>query len=84
MIALRSSVPRVWQAVLSAALDRSGWPTLKPSRAELDLLDSLAVQQWFSEQQPDVVVLAAAKVGGIRANAAYPNDFLLENQYRPM
>ena len=67
-------------SAISRALDRSGYSQqLKPSRAELDLLDSLAVQQWFSEQQPDVVVLAAAKVGGIHANATYPGDFLLEN-----
>ena len=67
-------------SAISRALDRSGYSQqLKPSRAELDLLDSLAVQQWFSEQQPDVVVLAAAKVGGIHANATYPADFLLEN-----
>ena len=67
-------------SAISRALDRSGYnQQLKPSRAELDLLDSLAVQQWFSEQQPDVVVLAAAKVGGIHANATYPGEFLLEN-----
>jgi len=37
------------------------------------------VQQWFNGHQPTVVVLAAAKVGGIYANATYPADFLLEN-----
>ncbi len=52
---------------------------LTASRAELDLLDPAAVQRWFAEHQPDVVVLAAAKVGGIAANASYPADFLLEN-----
>ena len=39
----------------------------------------MAVQQWFSEHQPNVVVLAAAKVGGIHANNTYPAEFLLEN-----
>ena len=34
---------------------------------------------WFAEQQPTVVVLSAAKVGGIQANSSYPADFLLEN-----
>ena len=34
---------------------------------------------WFAENQPTVVVLAAAKVGGIAANSAYPADFLLDN-----
>ena len=67
-------------SAISRALERSGYhKQFKPSRAELDLVDPIAVQQWFSEQQPDVVVLAAAKVGGIYANNTYPADFLLEN-----
>ena len=65
---------------ISRALECAGYhQQLKPSRAELDLLDPLAVQQWFSEHQPTVVVLAAAKVGGIHANNSYPAEFLLEN-----
>ena len=67
-------------SAISRALERSGYnQQLKPSRQELDLLDLLAVQRWFSEHQPTVVVLAAAKVGGIQANNSYPADFLLEN-----
>ena len=67
-------------SAISRALDRAGYhQQLKPSRAELDLLDPAAVQQWFREHQPTVVVLAAAKVGGIHANNTYPGDFLLEN-----
>jgi len=42
-------------------------------------LDGAAVERWFAQHQPSVVVLAAAKVGGIHANATYPADFLLEN-----
>ena len=52
---------------------------LTADRAELDLTDPVAVSAWFKSQRPDVVVLAAAKVGGILANATYPADFLLEN-----
>ena len=37
------------------------------------------MQRWFSEHTPTVVVLAAAKVGGIQANNSYPADFLLDN-----
>jgi GDP-L-fucose synthase len=37
------------------------------------------VEAWFAKHQPTVVVLAAAKVGGIQANSSYPADFLLEN-----
>ena len=62
------------------ALQRSGYgQILTASRTELDLLAGPAVERWFAEHQPSVVVLAAAKVGGIHANATYPADFLLEN-----
>ena len=67
-------------SAISRALERAGYlQQLKPSRQELDLLDPAVVQQWFAEHQPSVVVLAAAKVGGIYANNIYPVDFLLEN-----
>ena len=49
-----------------------GGALITATRAELDLLDAVAVQRWFAEQRPTVVVLAAAKVGGIHANSAYP------------
>lgn len=49
------------------------------SRAQLDLTDQAAVQAWFKAQRPDIVVLAAAKVGGIGANATQPVAFLTEN-----
>ncbi|MEB3259477.1 MAG: NAD-dependent epimerase/dehydratase family protein, partial [Cyanobacteriota bacterium] len=67
-------------SAVSRALHRTGYnQQLIPSRQELDLLNLLAVQSWFAEHQPNVVVLAAAKVGGIHANSIYPADFLLEN-----
>lgn len=47
--------------------------------AELDLKDRDAVFEFFAEQQPQYVVLAAAKVGGIMANNTFPHDFLSEN-----
>ncbi|MCP9934694.1 GDP-L-fucose synthase [Cyanobium sp. Candia 9D4] len=52
---------------------------LRVSRSELDLIDGPAVAAWFADQRPEVVVLAAARVGGILANATYPADFLLDN-----
>jgi GDP-L-fucose synthase len=62
------------------ALQRAGYSNLLTvSRDELDLLDGPAVQRWFNETKPAVVVLAAAKVGGIEANNSYQADFLLEN-----
>ena len=52
---------------------------LTPSRLELDLLDSNAVKNWFKKEKPNIVILAAAKVGGIHVNSEYPTEFLLEN-----
>lgn len=47
--------------------------------SELDLRDRAAVQEFFSDQKPRYVVLAAAKVGGILANSTYPVEFLSDN-----
>jgi GDP-L-fucose synthase len=49
------------------------------TRHELDLTNQQAVQDFFAEEQPEVVYLAAAKVGGIVANNTYPADFIYEN-----
>jgi GDP-L-fucose synthase len=59
--------------------ETAGGGLLTAPRAELDLLDGVAVQRWFAEHQPTIVVLAAAKVGGIQANYSYSADFLLDN-----
>ena len=52
---------------------------LCPSRDDLNLLNFNAVENWFKQHTPDVVILAAAKVGGIYANLKYTGDFILEN-----
>jgi GDP-L-fucose synthase len=52
---------------------------LTRTRSETDLADQAAVQAYFAEARPTKVILAAAKVGGIKANSAAPVDFLLEN-----
>jgi len=49
------------------------------TRAELDLTNQLAVQNFFAQEKPTQVYLAAAKVGGIHANNTYPADFIYEN-----
>ena len=59
--------------------EAGGGALLTASRSELDLLDPAAVANWFAINKPDVVILAAAKVGGIQANNSYPADFLLDN-----
>lgn len=48
-------------------------------RASLDLRHEAPVEQFFAAERPDVVVLAAAKVGGILANSTYPADFIRDN-----
>lgn len=56
-----------------------GGALLTPGRKDLDLLDDTTVKDWMSREQPDIVVLAAATVGGIEANRSRPADFLLQN-----
>ena len=46
---------------------------------ELDLIDQSAVRFFFEQERPEIVVLAAAKVGGIMANFTYPGEFIYEN-----
>src|SRR5437773_4877548 len=52
---------------------------LTRDRSHLDLSDESAVAKFFAEERPGVVVVAAAKVGGIKANNDYPVEFLLDN-----
>ena len=52
---------------------------LTAQRDELDLLSQTEVQDFLNQERPDVVVLAAAKVGGIHANNEYPAQFIYEN-----
>ncbi|MEO5903297.1 MAG: NAD-dependent epimerase/dehydratase family protein, partial [Gemmatimonadaceae bacterium] len=54
------------------ALAANGYPApIVRTRDDLDLLDQRGVQRFFREQQPDVVFVAAARVGGINANNTY-------------
>ncbi len=52
---------------------------LTRERAQLDLTSQAAVEAFLSAERPEIVIVAAAKVGGIHANATYPADFLHEN-----
>ncbi|MGW5659967.1 GDP-L-fucose synthase family protein [Streptomyces sp. NPDC003758] len=52
---------------------------LGPGSAELDLRDRPAVFNWFAANRPHAVILAAARVGGIKANATRPTEFISEN-----
>ena len=52
---------------------------LIPTREELNLLDITSVKKWFITNKPNIVIIAAAKVGGILANSMNPADFILDN-----
>ena len=58
---------------------RSGDELLLRTRKELDLTDQRAVFDFLASEEPDQVIVAAAKVGGIHANGTYPAEFLYEN-----
>ncbi|MBC6417025.1 MAG: GDP-L-fucose synthase [Rhodospirillales bacterium] len=60
-------------------LDREDCEVLTASRQQVDLLSQAAVHDYLASEQPDAVVVAAAKVGGIHANDTYPAEFLYEN-----
>ena len=62
------------------ALQRKGYTNLVGrTHQELDLMDAVAVKRFFDQEQPEVVVLAAAHVGGIMANLKYRADFIYQN-----
>ncbi|MDE5886253.1 MAG: GDP-L-fucose synthase [Muribaculaceae bacterium] len=66
-------------------LERQGYTNiLTRSHSELDLTDQNAVETFFKAEKPEYVFLAAAKVGGIQANATHPADFMYENMMLEM
>jgi len=67
-------------SAITRALERAGFANLvKRTYAELDLVNSRAVSDFFNKEKPNVVVFAAAKVGGIKANNDFPVEFLIDN-----
>lgn len=71
-----SAITRAFQRRVEAG---EPWEIVTRSRQELDLLDARAVRTFFETERPTHVVVAAAKVGGIKANNDFPVDFLLDN-----
>ena len=69
----------VGSAVVRALQARGDAEILTVGRDKLDLRDAPAVRQWLKDNRPDAIVVAAAKVGGILANATYPAEFLNDN-----
>lgn len=61
-------------------LEKQGFTNLiKRTHKELDLTDQIRVNDFFKQEKPDYVILAAGKVGGILANNTYPADFIYQN-----
>jgi len=90
MTAPDSTAPRIYVAghlgMVGSAIVRqllaNGHPAtylIARSHAELDLTDQRAVRDFFAQERPDQVYLAAARVGGIHANNTYPADFIYDN-----
>ena len=69
----------VGSAIWNNLLSRGYTNLVGRSHKELDLTDQVAVKQFFDEERPDAVVLAAAFVGGIMANSLYRADFIMMN-----
>lgn len=67
-------------SAIARELQQQGYANLiTRTHAELDLEDAAATQQFFDQERPEIVFLAAAKVGGIYANNTFPVDFLMSN-----
>jgi GDP-L-fucose synthase len=69
----------VGSSLIREAGQRGGYELITATRQELDLLDQRAVFDFLARGKPDIVIIAAAKVGGIHANSTYPADFIYEN-----
>lgn len=69
----------VGSALVRAFKQKGACHLLTPRRQELDLLNQASVRHYLQKERPDIVLIAAAKVGGIWANQSYPAEFLYEN-----
>ena len=69
----------VGSAILRQLAERGNNHIVTRTHAELDLTAQTAVRDFMQSEKPDVVILAAAKVGGIHANNTYPADFIYQN-----
>jgi GDP-L-fucose synthase len=69
----------VGSAIVRQLQERGFTNLLMRTHELLDLTNQVAVQNFFTQEKPDYVILAAAKVGGIHANNTYPADFIYQN-----
>jgi GDP-L-fucose synthase len=78
---------RIWVAghrgmvggAVARRLAREDCEVITAGRDVVDLVDQAAVKAWMTKTKPDAIVLAAARVGGIKANSDFPVDFLYDN-----
>src|SRR5208282_3179357 len=81
------SGPRIWVAghkgmvgsTVTRYLEARGDTVIKADRSVVDLRNQIAVEVWLKQNRPDAIVFAAAKVGGIYANDAFPAEFIYDN-----
>ena len=64
---------------IAKRLSRENCTIVTIDRDELDLRDQVGVKKWLEKEKPSIIILAAAKVGGIVANSTQPADFLYDN-----
>ena len=69
----------VGSALVREAAKLGGYQVITTTRDQLDLCSQEAVFDFLATEKPDIVIIAAAKVGGIHANSTYPADFIYEN-----
>lgn len=69
----------VGKALTRQAEKLGGYEIITTTREQLDLGDQAAVFDFLASEKPEIVIIAAAKVGGIHANSTYPADFIYEN-----
>src|SRR6185436_15417487 len=67
-------------SAIGRELQRQGFTrVIERTHAELDLLDASVVREFYAQEKPEFVFVAAARVGGIFANSTHPAQFLYEN-----
>ncbi len=69
----------VGSALVRAIKSHSEWSLLLADKNQLNLLDQAKVEEFLSSERPDIIINAAARVGGIYANSTYPAEFIHQN-----
>lgn len=69
----------VGSALVRASKNGNYGEVITATRSDLDLTNQRAVAEFINQHRPDIVIIAAAKVGGIHANETYPAEFIYEN-----